>query len=107
MENNENKGNGGKMNEEKYSRRDNARYREVDYAEVREVLDKAMSQEEFAKLARVESGLLGLRRAKNVNQGAVSKFVNGELPRGHVHEAILSAVEKHLKIENLFVEDVA
>ena len=73
---------------------------------VREVLERTMGQDELAILARGEARRLGLRRATKVSASQVSRFMHDRLPKSQVYKAILSAVEKYLDVDELFLTDV-
>ena len=78
----------------------------INLVAVREVLERTMGQDELAILARGEARRLGLRRATKVSASQVSRFMHDKLPRSQVFAAILSAVEKHLDVDELFISDV-
>ena len=78
----------------------------VNLVSVRESLERIMSQDELAVLARGEARRLGLRRALKIGGSQVSRFLSDALPKSQVYRAILSAVEKYLEVDELFFSDV-
>lgn len=78
----------------------------VNLVSVRESLERTMSQDELAILARGEARRLGLRRALKIGGSQVSRFLSGVLPKSQVYIAILSAVEKYIEVDELFFSDV-
>lgn len=78
----------------------------VNLVSVRESLERTMSQDELAILARGQARRLGLRRASKIGSSQVSRFLSNSLPKSQVYRAILSAVEKYLDVDELYLADV-